>query len=83
MLDRRLIKEFLEEEFKFGGIIQPETISMDEITEAFCQYTEDDYFEWLRDNYKSFFNYDNPNWNWIIDTVSFIRQSGKTLSNNI
>lgn len=83
MLDRRLIKEFLEEEFKLAGIILPETISIDEIAEAFCQYTEDDYFEWLRDNYKSFFNYDNPNWSWIIDTVNFVRQSGKTLSNNI
>ncbi len=34
------------------------------LVEAFCQYVEDDY-EWLKDNFKSFFNHGNPDWEWI------------------
>ena len=26
---------------------------------------EDDYYEWLKDNFKSFFNHGNPDWEWI------------------
>jgi hypothetical protein len=33
--------------------------------EAFCHFTEDDYYEWLKDNFKSFFNYGDPDWDWI------------------
>jgi len=30
------------------------------LVETFCKYVEDDYYEWLKDNFKSFFNYGNP-----------------------
>ena len=64
MLDREVVKEFLEEELE--DIEIPKSISMQDLVETFCKYTEDDYYEWLKDNFKSFFcNYDGPNWEWI------------------
>ena len=33
--------------------------------ETFCQYVEDDYYEWLKDNFKSFFEHGEPDWDWI------------------
>ena len=68
MLDRQVVKEFLEEEFKDGEIEIPKGIKKSDLVETFCLYVEDDYYEWLKDNYKSFFdhgNQGNPNWNWI------------------
>ena len=42
-----------------------EDIPKEALVEAFCQYTEDDYYEWLKDNFKSFFNHGDPDWEWI------------------
>ena len=33
-----------------------------EIPTTIC---EDDYYEWLKDNFKSFFNHGDPDWEWI------------------
>jgi len=63
MLDRAVVKEFLDCELKDLEI--PADISKDALLEAFCQYTEDDYYEWLKDNFKSFFNHGDPDWEWI------------------
>ena len=65
MLDRQVIEEFLDGEFEDLGLEVPEDIPRDVLVEAFCQYTEDDYYEWLKDNFKSFFNHGNPDWGWI------------------
>jgi hypothetical protein len=53
MLDREVVKEFLDETLE--GIEIPEDISFDTLVETFCKYTEDDYYECLKDNYRSFF----------------------------
>ncbi len=63
MLDRGVVEEFLDCELE--GLEIPEDISKDALVEAFCQYTEDDYYEWLKDNFKSFFNHSDPDWEWI------------------
>ena len=63
MLDREVIKEFLDD--KLEDLEVPKDISKDALVEAFCQYTEDDYYEWLKDNFKSFFNHGSPDWEWI------------------
>ncbi|MEW6456869.1 MAG: hypothetical protein AB1410_09195 [Acidobacteriota bacterium] len=66
MLDREVVKEFLEEELE--GIEIPEDISFDNLVEAFCRYTEDNYYEWLKDNPQSFFHSlpeGKTDWNWI------------------
>ena len=63
MLDRAVVEEFLDCELE--GLEIPEDIPRDRLVEAFCQYTEDDYYEWLKDNFKSFFNHGDPDWEWI------------------
>ena len=65
MLDRDVAEEFLDWEFEDWDLEIPEDISKDALVEAFCQYTEDDYYEWLKDNFKSFFDHGNPDWDWI------------------
>ena len=63
MLDRDAVEEFLDCELE--DIEIPEDISKEQLVEAFCQYVEDDYYEWLKDNFKSFFEHGNPDWEWI------------------
>jgi len=63
MLERRVVKEFLDEEL--GEVEIPDDIFKEALVEAFCKHVEDDYYEWLKDNFKSFFNYGNPDWKWI------------------
>jgi hypothetical protein len=67
MLDRRVVREFLDEEFM--GIEIPDDITNEAIVETFCKYVEDDYYEWLKDNFKSFFNYGKPDWQWIRERI--------------
>jgi len=69
MLDRAVVEEFLDWEFEEGDWEIPEDIYKDALVEAFCQYTEDDYYEWLKDNFKSFFDHGNPDWKWIRDKI--------------
>ncbi len=65
MLDRTVVEEFLDWEFAEGNWEIPGDIPKDALVEAFCEYTEDDYYEWLKDNFKSFFNHGDPDWEWI------------------
>jgi hypothetical protein len=65
MLDRNVVEEFILEEFREINLRIPKSIKKQELVEAFCQFTEDDYYEWLKDNFKSFFNHSNPDWVWI------------------
>jgi hypothetical protein len=63
MLDRDVVEEFLDCELEDMAV--PEDIDRDKLVEAFCDYVEDDYYEWLKDNFKSFFNHGDPDWEWI------------------
>jgi hypothetical protein len=66
MLDREVVKELVTDWLQESGNLPlPENIKKKELIEAFCQFTEDDYYEWLKDNFKSFFNHGNPDWVWI------------------
>ena len=69
MLDRQVVQEFLDGEFEDGDWKIPADIAKETLVEAFCQYVEDDYYEWLKDNFKSFFNHANPDWEWIRDKI--------------
>ena len=42
MLNREVVKEFLEQEFKERGIKAPKAIPREELVETFCKYVEDD-----------------------------------------
>jgi len=72
MLDRAVIEEFLDCQFEDMELKIPEDISREQLVEAFCQYTEDDYYEWLKDNFKSFFNHGNPDWEWIRGRIEYL-----------
>jgi len=67
MLDRSVVQEFLEEKFADSKVQTPKDIKIEDLTEAFCLYTEDDYYEWLKDNYKSFF--ESMDWGWIRERI--------------
>ena len=69
MLDRQVVEEFLDGEFEEGDWEIPEDIPKEALVEAFCQYTEDDYYEWLKDNFKSFFDHGDPDWDWIREKI--------------
>ncbi|VUT25420.1 MAG: hypothetical protein MOIL_01047 [Candidatus Methanolliviera sp. GoM_oil] len=71
MLDREVVKEFLDEQLKDVEIEVPEDISEDILVETFSKYVEDDYYEWLKDNFKSFFNHGTPDWDWIKDRIKY------------
>jgi hypothetical protein len=65
MLDRDDVEEFLDCKLKELEIEIPKDISKEQLAEAFCQYVEDDYYEWLKDNFKSFFEQGELDWEWI------------------
>ena len=67
MIDRELVKEFLKEEMEYDEIELPEGISFDELADLFCKYVEDDFYEWLKDNYRSFFR---NGWDWIKERLA-------------
>ncbi len=69
MLDRGVVAEFLDLEFEEGDWEIPEDVLKEALVEAFCQYVEDDYYEWLKDNLKSFFDHGNPDWDWIREKI--------------
>jgi hypothetical protein len=67
MLDRDVVADLLDCELEDMEI--PEDIDREALVEAFCQYTEDDCYEWLKDNFKSFFNHGDPDWKWIRERI--------------
>ena len=71
MLDRTVVREFLEDESKVIFKNKPKDISEKILVETFCRYIEDDYYEWLKDNFKSFFNNGQPDWRWIAGRAEY------------
>ena len=67
MLDRKAVREFLDKEL--GEVEIPDDIFKEALVETFCKYIEEDYYEWLKDNFKSFFDYGNPDWQWIRERI--------------
>ena len=70
MLDRKVVETFVLEKLTDAGIDIPERVDEKKLVEAFCRFTEDDYYEWLKDNFKSFFNHGNPDWDWIVERLA-------------
>lgn len=71
VIERAIIKEFLNGYFTYLGLERPAGISEDAFVECFCEYVENDYYEWFNDNFRSFFdtgypyNFQNPDWDMI------------------
>ena len=60
MLGRDVVEEFLDCQLEGLEIEIPRDISKEQLVEAFCQYVEDDYYEWLKDNFQSFLEHGEP-----------------------
>jgi hypothetical protein len=58
MLDRDDITEFLDEELEDLETEIPKDTSKGDLVEAFCQYVELDYYDWLKSNFNTFFESD-------------------------
>lgn len=71
MLDRAVVNEFLDSQFQDAALALPPDISKAILIETFSQFTEDDLAEWLKDNFKSFFNHGNPDWAWIRGRIAY------------
>ena len=69
MLDRAVVEEFLDSEFEDLELEIPDDVGKEALVEAFCQYVDDDYYEWLKDNFASFFEHGNPDWDWIRERI--------------
>jgi len=65
MLDRQAVGEFLDAEFDDLGLELPRDIDRGVLVEAFCQYVENDYYEWLKDNLRSFLGSGEADWDWV------------------
>jgi hypothetical protein len=74
MLDEFVVEEFLTDELADAGIDVPKDINLSDLTKAFCEYTKNDYYEWLRDNFKCFFRHCNPDWDWIREKIRECKQ---------
>jgi hypothetical protein len=69
MLDRAVVEEFIDDKFEDSDMEIPADIPKNVLVETFCRYTEDDYYEWLKDNFKSFFEHGDPDWDWIRERI--------------
>jgi hypothetical protein len=65
MLDREYIEEVLDTELEYLGVGIPHDIAREALIEVFCEYIEEDYKQWLRENLALFFNDGEPDWDWI------------------
>lgn len=70
MLDRDIVSDFLEAQITWSDLEVPSDIKRSDLVDAFVDYAENDYYEWLKDNFKSFFNHNNPDWHWIRTRIS-------------
>ena len=70
MLDREVMREFLNSELKELEIELPKDIREDFLVETFCRYVENDYYECLKNNFQSFFEHGDPDWDWIRGTIA-------------
>jgi hypothetical protein len=71
MLDRDVIEGFLDDEIAESEMKIPRGVKREALVETFCKYVEDDYYEWIKDNFKSFFNHGDPDWDWIKGRVAY------------
>jgi len=71
MLDRNVVEELLDDNFDEWELEIPKDIEKEALVETFCQYVEDDYYEWLKDNLKSFFDHGSPDWDYVKERMTY------------
>ncbi len=70
MHDLEAMTEFLDDGLAELEIEIPEDIDKNKLVGTFCTYVDNDYYEWLKDNFQSFFEHGDPDWDWIRKTVA-------------
>lgn len=70
MFDRAVAEEFLDCRLRELKIEIPKDIKKQALADAFCQYVEDDYYERLKDKFKSFFRDGEIDWEGIRARIS-------------
>ena len=69
MLDRQVVEEFLNSGLEDWDLEVPDDIPREALVEAFYRYIEDGYDGWLKDNFRSFFDHGEPDWDWIREKI--------------
>ncbi len=69
MIDRDSIEEFLDTEMEYLELEVPTDIPKGALVDAFYDYIEAEYHEWLRENFTAFFNDGDPDWDWIREQI--------------
>ena len=75
MHDLEVMTEFLDDGLAELEIGIPEDIDKNKLAGTFCTYVDNDYHEWLKDNFKSFFEHGDPDWDRIREAVAKSRDS--------
>ncbi len=78
MLDRLVVEDFLDAEFDDSSIEIPDNINKAELVETFALYVENDLYEWLKDNFSSFFDHIDSDWSWVEDTIARYKREEPT-----
>ena len=69
MLDRDSVEGFLDTELGYVEMEIPHDISKGDLVDAFYNYIEAEYYEWLRESFMTFFNDGDPDWDWIREQI--------------
>lgn len=70
MLDRDSVEEILDAELEYLEVEVPADITKGALVDAVCNYIETEYHEWLRENFRAFFNDGDPDWDWIKEQIT-------------
>lgn len=66
-LGKEFLIEYLREELEDDEMELPDDISLDDLADAFMDYLEVDIYDWLRENYRSFFK--DHDWDWVRERI--------------
>jgi len=67
ILNKKVVRKLLDEEFQENEI--PKDVFKEELVRTFRKHAEGNYHEWLKDNFKLFFDYGKPDWQWIRERI--------------
>ncbi|MDM8000920.1 MAG: hypothetical protein QUS33_13265 [Dehalococcoidia bacterium] len=71
MLDRVVVKQFLQDQLEEAEVDLPVDIDVGSLVETFSRYVEEDYYEWLKDNFRAFFGHEQIDWHKVRERIRF------------
>lgn len=72
MLNEAVVEGFLDCRFEDMELEFPRIYPNNALVGIFCQYVEGNYYEWLKDRIKSFFDHGEHDWEWVKKRVNMI-----------